>query len=192
MSALKFETREQWLVEATNRLRNGLFRQKSAEIPQIRASVGFPGGGSARKRIGEYWHPSACTDQIPQIFISPVLDSTDQVLETLVHELVHACTPGTGHRSPFRKLAIAVGLTGKMKSTVAGPELKECLNVLSSEIGPYPHAGINLAERKKQTTRLNKAECASCGYTVRVTQKWLEIGAPLCPCNQKPMEVPIE
>jgi hypothetical protein len=33
----------------------------------------------------------------------------------------------------------------------------------------------------KQTTRLLKAACSECGYTVRVTQKWLEVGPPHCP-----------
>lgn len=38
------------------------------------------------------------------------------------------------------------------------------------------------------TTRLLKAECLDCGYTVRVTNKWLAgKGAPICPCNLKPM-----
>ena len=33
----------------------------------------------------------------------------------------------------------------------------------------------------KQTTRLLKCQCDICGYTVRVTRKWLDIGAPHCP-----------
>lgn len=36
---------------------------------------------------------------------------------------------------------------------------------------------------KKQTARLLKAECAECGYTVRVTAKWLEVGPPHCPAH---------
>jgi hypothetical protein len=37
----------------------------------------------------------------------------------------------------------------------------------------------------KQTTRLLKATCAhdECGYNVRVTSKWLEIGPPHCPLH---------
>lgn len=35
---------------------------------------------------------------------------------------------------------------------------------------------------KKQTTRLLKVSCSECGYTARVTRKWLDkAGAPLCP-----------
>lgn len=35
----------------------------------------------------------------------------------------------------------------------------------------------------KQTTRLVKAACGECGYTVRVTQKWLDVGPPHCPVH---------
>lgn len=36
---------------------------------------------------------------------------------------------------------------------------------------------------KTQTTRLRKACCEECGYTVRVTAKWLEVGLPHCPAH---------
>lgn len=38
-----------------------------------------------------------------------------------------------------------------------------------------------------QTGRMIKACCAECGYTVRVTAKWLEVGPPHCP-NHGPMQ----
>lgn len=182
--------RESWLLAATEELRGGLFRSCGATIPPVRVSVGFPGGGSARTRIGEYWLAHACTDAVPQIFISPVLDNPVRILDVLVHELVHAVHPKDGHGKAFRKLALAVGLTGKMKATVAGPELEKSLNDLSASLGALPHSSINLKDRKKQTTRLNKVECASCGYTCRVTAKWLDaMGAPLCSCNGSPMQI---
>jgi len=34
---------------------------------------------------------------------------------------------------------------------------------------------------KTQTTRLRKVICGECGYTARVTAKWLEVGPPDCP-----------
>lgn len=186
----KHLTREAWLVAATELLRNGLFAEHGAVIPTVRVSVGFPGGGSARKRIGEYWHASACEDAVPQIFISPVLEAFP-ALDTLVHELVHACTPGAGHKKPFKVLALKLGMVGPMRSAGAGPELKQRLNALmEKELGPYPHARVNLSERKKQGTRMLKCECQGCGYTVRTTTKWIEtLGAPICPCNLKTMEI---
>jgi hypothetical protein len=188
-------TRELWLEQATDRLREGLFKQNGFEVPKARVSVGFPGGGSARKRIGEHWHPRASDDQVSQVFISPVLSDAVQVLDVLAHELVHAIVPDAGHKAPFRAIAVKIGLTGKMTATVAGPELKAKLEALGKELVEYPHSKINLSGRKKQTTRLLKAWCNqdSCRaeddkpYTVRITRKWLdEYGAPICPnCNAR-------
>lgn len=44
------------------------------------------------------------------------------------------------------------------------------------------------SRKPKQTTRLKKVSCNRCGYNVRVTQKWLEVGLPHCP-NHGPMEL---
>ena|ERR1035438_9605122 len=79
-----------------------------------------------------------------------------------------------------RQLAKVLGFTKPWKSTPATPELTQRLAGLYAPLGPYPH--------KPQSTRLLKAECGECGYTVRVTKKWLEAkGAPICPCNMKAM-----
>jgi hypothetical protein len=182
MATPAFQTREQYLLAAIEQIRP-VFKQNSETIPPVKVSVGFPGGGSARKRIGEHWHPKATADGISQIFISPVLADPIQALDTLVHELVHACRPDAGHKAPFKRLGESVGLTGKPKNMSAGPALLERLKAISVKLGPYPHAGISLIDKKKQTTRLLKASCP-CGYTVRVTRTWIEAsGAPLCPCE---------
>lgn len=183
-------TREQWLNEAVKELREHLFKPQGEVVPEVRVSVGFPGGGSARKRIGEYWHAEAIQDKVPQVFISPVLESPVKALDVLVHELVHAVVPKAKHGKEFKRVAYSVGLTGKATATVAGPELEEKLKTLSEKLGAFPHSAINLADRKKQATNLKKVECIDCGYVVRVTNKWIEsVGTPICPCNHTKMEV---
>lgn len=178
-------TREQWLTRATIELNQRLFEPHKATIPPVRVSVGFPGGGSRRTTIGEYWHAQAIADKIPQIFISPTLDNPISCLEVLVHELVHACTPGAGHSGAFKRLAKDVGLQGRAKATHAGPSLKVFLDSLAYQLGPYPHSKINLADRKKQSTRLIKVSCPIDGYVARVTRTWLnEMGTPTCPCGE--------
>lgn len=187
-------TREAWLELATEKLRMSVFLG-IAEFPRVRVSVGWPYGAKSGKlkAIGQYWPAALATDKLPQIFISPKLGSSLEHLETLVHELVHACVPDAGHGKAFKRIALAVGLTGKMRATVAGDALKARLNDLISEIGDIPHGAISLQGKaagapKKQSTRLIPVECASCGYKARTTRKWLdEIGAPLCACNAKPM-----
>lgn len=182
---MKHDTREAWLLEATTILRDGLFKRHGHAVPTVKVSVGFPGGGSARKRIGEHWHPNATTDKVGQVFINPTIEDAGRALDVLTHELVHAVVPDAGHKKPFKRIAVAIGLEGKMTATHAGEKLAAKLKKLSDQLGPYPHGAINLGMRKKQTTRLIKVECP-CGYTARVTRKWIEaLGAPLCPCEYK-------
>lgn len=190
---MSYPNRESWLLAATETLRDTLFKRGGETVPVVKVSIGFPGGGSARKRIGECWNAKASADQVPQVFISPTLADPIRVLDVLVHELIHAIVPDAGHKAPFKRIADKVGLTGKMTATVAGPELTKELGALADQLGAFPHAKLNLADRKKQTTRLNKAECSACGYTCRVTAKWLnEMGPPLCPCNQLAMTASAE
>lgn len=167
-----------WLIEP-------MFDQP---FPVLRVSVGWPSkrAGSVRnRRIGECHAPQVASDGRTNIFVSPCLDQASEVLATLVHELVHAVVGcKAGHKAPFKRLATKVGLTGKMTATVAGPELAERLNAISSAIGSYPHGAVSLNSQTKQSTRLLKVTCLVEGYTVRVTRKWLdELGAPTCPCG---------
>jgi hypothetical protein len=186
-------TREQWLQKAIAICASRLFKQNGYQVPAVKVSVGFPGGGSARTRIGEHWHPEASDDNMGSIFISPVLDETAEVLAVLIHELVHAAVGNAaGHGPEFKQCAVAVGLTGKMRSTVAGDELKSLFPKITKEIGEYPHRKLNLDERptKKQTTRMIKCECLDCGYIARTSKANIEnLGAPLCPCNSEAMAV---
>lgn len=181
--------RETWLIKAVDALRP-LFAEVGEEIPTVRISVGFPGGGSAKKRIGECWAPAAASDEVSQLFVSPILDDAARVLDVLSHELIHAIDRcESGHKGRFTKIAKGIGLTGKMTATVASPELKEKLDAIVEELGEYPHAAISLGGAtsgpKKQTTRMVKIEADCCGYTVRTTQKWIDQGMPSCPCGNE-------
>jgi hypothetical protein len=196
----KYETREQWL-EASVRLMEPLFKNKGYEVPGVRVSCGFPSKGALAKkkmRIGECWHKEITVDGIAQLFISPLLRNHVEVIGTLVHEVVHAvCGAKAKHGAIFKKCAVAVGLEGKMTETVAGKELIEMIEGWMKDLGAYPHQGLKpgMKPEKKQTTRMVKCECEECGYAVRTSRKWLdEAGAPLCPCNKKPMafEIPPE
>lgn len=184
----KSQTREEWLKWLTHSLRP-LFSQHGAEIPQkVRTSCGWPSRlamSKSKRRIGECWSDKRSADKHHEIFISPTLSEPIHVAETLVHELVHAVVGiEHGHKTPFRRLALAVGLEGKMTATHAGQELRNLLDRLTTEAGPYPHGEVSFdQEEKKQSTRLLKVECPGCGYVVRVTQKWLDVGLPSCPCG---------
>lgn len=179
-------TREQWLNLALDQLRP-LFRDKAgAEIPQdARVSVGFPGGGSARKRVGECWPRARSRDGINEIFISPVVSEPLRMLDILAHEAIHALDDcASGHGKAFKRIAVAIGLAGKMTATVAGDDLKAELQRIVDNLPPLTHGALDLSGRKKQPTRLLKLECHGCGMIIRTTAKWIdERGAPTCACG---------
>jgi hypothetical protein len=181
--------REAWLSECVNKLRPD-FAQAGFALPErIRVSCSWPsksGLAAKKKRIGEAWSAENSGDNSFEVFISPVLKDPTEVAATLVHDLVH-CAVGleSKHKGPFVKCAKAMGLEGKMTATTAGEALRKRLEVLTAEVGPYPHAELKHSNAPpKQGTRMLKVECAECGCIVRMTQKWLdESGAPTCACG---------
>lgn len=186
-------TREEWLVKATALLAPH-FKAAGYTIPtNVRMTCGFPSTKalSAKKRIGECWSAEASGDKHFEVFISPVLDNQLEVLGVLVHELIHA-TVGlkAGHKGAFVTAARALLLEGKPSSTTVGEEFEAKIGApVLRKLPPYPHTRLfATVKEKKQTTRLLKCVCPECGYTVRTTATWLEMGAPICPVDEVSME----
>jgi hypothetical protein len=187
-------TREQWLQAGTDAMR-GLFVAAGHELPSaIHTSIGFPSKAAlsrTRRVVGQCWGGKHSSDGNCHIFISPVLITPVEILDTLAHELSHVVTPGAGHKGKFITVSRAIGLTeNKPTSAAAGPELRRTLERIASEIGTLTHPALAAlgAERSKQSTRMMKCECPDCGYTVRTSRKWLDIAAPLCPICRVDME----
>lgn len=183
--------REEWL-KAAEKLMTPWIEAEGHEYPEkTRVACGWPKGG--RQRIGECWSNADSADQTFEMFISPALADASRVCDILLHEMVHAALGiAAGHKKPFKDLATALGLEGKMTATVAGEALQARIAAEVLAVLPlYPHACLSAAEKAgKAKTYLVKAECPDCGYTVRTTQKWLDqVGAPICPCNDEPMGV---
>lgn len=159
------------------------------DLPPLRFAIGFPSTGKKGRRIGEIWDGANSEDGHFEVLIRPDLDDPVEVAAVLAHELVHAAVGlQAGHGRPFRKVATAIGLEGKMTATVPGDAFKRSVAPILQAVGPLPHARLSFGQSsgpKKQTSRLVKVTCPECGYTVRVTRKWLDTsGAPLCPVHQ--------
>lgn len=186
--------RQAWLDNATIALRIHFIASEAPPIPEtVRVSWGFPSRGALRgkkQRIGECWDATATRDAHNEIFVHPTLaDHAEpglQILAVLAHELCHAAVGCTaGHKGPFRRAALSIGLEGKMTSTTPGEAFKQSATPILAALGPFPTSGLDPskdATRKKQSTRLIKCECEACHMVVRVAKKWLnEVGTPHCP-----------
>lgn len=186
------DTREGWLNAAVAEIRPW-FDEIDVDLPEsIRVSCAW--SKRAGKGIGWCWKKSASSDKTTEIQISPELAEPTAVLSTLLHELTHAHDDGASkHSGEFRRVAMAMGLEGKMTATVAGPALQSRLAALAETLGDYPHAAMNplMSTTTKQSTRMIKLSCPDDGYTVRSTRKWLDVGFPSCPCGSKMEEATV-
>ena len=119
--------------------------------------------------------------------------------ETLLHELAHAenchqgiqdCDKsGRRHNKKFKTMAEKLGLTvekagslGWAYTDLAEPG-KQFLEGIKFDRSIFEMFRKGASKSGKQSTRLLKCECPDCGYVVRTTQKWLDIGVPTCPCG---------
>lgn len=135
-----YKTREEWLLAAVEEIRP-IFSLKGHQIPlDCQVSCGFASTGTRSHHIGQCWSRSSSPHERNQIFISPALYEPAEVLDTLVHELVHAVDNCEHkHGKEFKKMALSLGMVGPMRSAGAGPELKAKLEVVANALGPYPH-----------------------------------------------------
>ena len=173
--------REAWLTEAAQLIQDeviypALPKSHIINTP-FRVSVGFPPRSRANsKTIAICIASKASADLTNEIFITPQLDDSFAILEALTHEMVHQADDcHSGHRNFFASVARRIGLDGKLTATHADSKLSSYLLTVVRLLGDIPHAAINIdTAKKKQTTRMIKIECDSCGFHFRTTQAQID------------------
>jgi hypothetical protein len=185
---MKFSTREAWLEAAIKQLAP-IFEKAGYAVPACRVSCGFASTGARSGHIGQCWSTRSSGDGVNQIFISPALEHVIEVLDTLVHELVHAVDDCQHkHGKEFKKIALKLGMIGPMRSAGAGSLLKEKLKGVAVSLGPYPHARLSVTKKTVSRTPRPRAKCHQCGFTVPMLKDFLHYGPPICPKDQIEME----
>ena len=184
---MTINNREDWLSAAVSELRP-IFDAVGKPLPaNVRVTCGFPSNAKRSGAIGECWADTASADNTFEVLISPVLDDPLRVFDVLVHELCHSTAGAMNHAGNFQKVAAAMHLapTGAKgwKATTRADTFLPTFGSIIDSLGAYPHAALTMSNRKVQTTRMLKAVCPSCGYTVRLTQKWAALGLPSCPVD---------
>jgi len=178
--------REDWLMAFTEKSRRHFKALAEVEIPaKVRMSVGFTSRGQRSKAIGECWNCTCSEDGTFEIFVVPGLETVEDIAATLTHELIHAAVGlDQKHGGNFRRVAIALGLEGKMTATTAGDKWREWAQPILDELGPMPGAKLSgqSSAKPKQGTRMLKCECPECGFIFRAAGKWVCEGQELrCP-----------
>ena len=178
--------REDWLSAAVSELRP-FFEAVGKPLPaNVRVTCGFPSNAKRSGAIGECWADTASADKTFEVLISPVLDDPTKVFEVLVHELCHATAGAMNHGVNFQKVANLMHLAPSptkagWKATGKAATFDSVYGEIIKSLDAYPHAALSMTTKKTQATRMLKAVCPSCGYTVRLTSKWAALGLPSCP-----------
>lgn len=179
--------RENWLSNAVKSL-EPRFSKMGYAIPPVKVSCGFAASSSPRKTLGQCWPRERSGNGVNEIFISPRIEDPVEVLDTLVHELVHAIDDcHSGHGEDFKNIAKCIGLEGPARMARASEELKVHLMTLAKALGPYPHRAIIFPPPKPSNIQRSTAKCEKCGYQVRLLKKWSSYGAPICPKDKERM-----
>lgn len=119
--------------------------------------------------------------------------------ELLLHEIAHAenkelginDTAGNRHNKKFKRMAEKLGLIVEETHPTAGYGITNIgesgaafLEKIAFKRELFAMARLgSVVPRPAPGSRLVKVECPDCGYTARVTQKWIARGLPTCPCG---------
>jgi hypothetical protein len=186
-----FTTREEWLTAAVTELRP-MFDASGNPIAQaIRVTCGYPYTASRSGTLGETHADIESADGSIETMISPELADPAEVFLELLAQLSHAADGAMGLNSTYGAVCTAMGLlpdgpaSKRWARTVAGPDCGERYSAIIECLGDYPHAALARA-RKVQSTNMLKLICPSCGYVVRSTNKWINLGLPICGIDQTP------
>ena len=185
-----------WLRHAADGFFRSHFDDNGLPLPTT-IRFGFSTKGVGTQATGECWHSPASADGAYEIFIRADQEDPLTILGILCRQLIHAALPAEeSHGKRFKAATQKIGLVGKMRSAMPGHLLQARLKLLVEELGPLPHASLDLTwspfeRKKKQGNRYLRATCTNpveegclteCGYSVRISAKWAKLGA-LCPLH---------
>ncbi len=185
--------REAWLQAAVEKLAL-YFTEAGHPLPtRIRCSVGFTGAGKSAKKSAEVWRAEKSGDRTTEIFHAPTVDDPFDVLTALTGCLVTCLTPTKPDGNvTYKSIAADVGLRGTRREPACGPALRDRLLALREELGPFPHARLDVTSEKvgKQGTRMLAAACPVCKARIRLAASTVEkSGLPICSADMVHFEL---
>lgn len=157
--------REDWLTRQAAEIAP-MLEAAGHKLPKVRITCGFPLG--RKSKVSQVWPAAASSDGTVEVLISPTISDAGTVFTVLLDALAAACG------APLE--AVGLDPTGAMTDMRWLPIIEAA--------GDYPHAALLVGEKPTQSTRMLKACCPDCGYTVRLTAKWARLGLPECPVNR--------
>lgn len=150
---IKYKYAEEWLDRAIGLMRP-MFADAGYPIPAVRASVGFGTRGHDLNLVTRYMgecHPRRWSEEgLNDIYITPLVSGSVNVLVWLAHELMHAADDCENRHSSreFRAIAKAIGHPDYKKghSSYGRPFRQKMLGFVEI-LGRYPRGGVKYMHR---------------------------------------------
>jgi len=187
---MNYATREDWLTDAVAQLRP-IFDVIGKPIPnRIRVTAGHPINFKRNRRLGDCHAAGDSADRSIEICVSPTIAKPVDVFTVLLSQLCRATAGALSYGTAYESIATEVGLVptnvdtlDKWKTCTGNAMFTDLYGELIAGLGDYPHAALGVADSRTQSTRMLKAFCPECSYTVRLTSKWAAMGLPTCPLD---------
>ena len=187
---MNYATREDWLTDAVAQLRP-IFDVIGKPIPnRIRVTAGHPINFKRNRRLGDCHAAGDSADRSIEICVSPTIAKPVAVFTVLLSQLCRATAGALSYGTAYESIATEVGLVptnvdtlDKWKTCTGNSMFADLYGELIAGLGDYPHAALGVADSRTQSTRMLKAFCPECSYTVRLTSKWAAMGLPTCPLD---------
>ena len=187
---MNYATREDWLTDAVAQLRP-IFDVIGKPIPnRIRVTAGHPINFKRNRRLGDCHAAGDSADRSIEICVSPTIAKPVAVFTVLLSQLCRVTAGALSYGTAYESIATEVGLVptntdtlDKWKTCTGNAMFTDLYGELIAGLGDYPHAALGVADSRTQSTRMLKAFCPECSYTVRLTSKWAAMGLPTCPLD---------
>lgn len=167
--------------------------ERDLDLPQnVRISPGFTEHGKSPKSKLQVQviMPEATVDGNFEIVVRWAEGFDGHVVKDIAMVVPFLLNKSAKRDAQCRDYAVAWGLDipspGGLRAATIKRQLREFLDKLDDELGPYPHLGVRfdvLNEKRskvvtdakeKQTGRMHKVKCDKCGLIVRQSQKAMD------------------
>jgi hypothetical protein len=167
-------TREDWLRACLTRVTAGW--PVGSDLPEnTRISLGFPqkAHGRGAGRVVEHYRPEDSEGGMFEIFVSPTIGDGLEAAKAVATEAARIAT-------------------GRAPTATEVGALHARARAVIEKMPAYPHSAIKRGTAGKggdpvdgpvkgPGSRLLKTSCETCGYTARITRRWLRFAVPVCP-----------
>lgn len=149
--------REAWLRRAAEQFRTMIEQVSGIQVPDFRVAMGY-GAHRFERYVPAITYPRADDEKgLNQVYISPKLSDTMDVLLALLHSMIHVALESEGaqgwerHGSAFAEHSIRLGFDGDAKA-IPSPGLAGEMITVAAALGEFPHGALKATRTPAEKT----------------------------------------